>query len=197
MKFLPTFLLFITADSWSSCATVEFEDMSVDHWELLIGANSKELHYDFCKYNATSNGRQCKSFPKIASIDIRKVCHCSVQHNETEAGSFIFSIICNSNSSWCPKNLILQYQQGSIEKPSAAKEISGTSIILVLSLTANVCLVILVGVLVKCRDRVHSYCTQKWRQYVNRSQNEPNHEATEEAVAFQDASPSFVQPPHT
>ncbi|XP_065346751.1 uncharacterized protein LOC135944005 [Cloeon dipterum] len=196
MNFLLTLLLLNTAFSWSSCVSVEFEDMSVDHWELLIGASSKELHYDFCKYNATSNGKQCKSFPKIASIDIREACKCSVEYNKTEAGSFTFSVICNSNSSWCPKNLILQYQQGSIEKPSAAKEISGTSIILVLSLTANVCLII-GGVFVKYRYRVHSYCTEKWRQYVNSSPNEQNHEAAEEAVAFQSASLSFVQPPHT
>ncbi|XP_065344912.1 uncharacterized protein LOC135942625 isoform X2 [Cloeon dipterum] len=124
INFLLRFLLLITAFSWSNCASIEFENKTVDNWQLLIGANSKELKYDFCKYNGSSGGTQCKNFPKVASVNISEVCDCSVQHNETEAGAFTFSVNCNSNASWCPKNLDLHYQQGSFEKPPEAEGIS-------------------------------------------------------------------------
>ncbi|XP_065345425.1 uncharacterized protein LOC135942980 [Cloeon dipterum] len=114
IKFLLLILILITASSRSNCASVEFEDKSVDNWQLLIGANSKELQYDFCKYNATSQGTQCTSFAQVASININDVCNCSVQHKFETSGTFTFSVNCTSNSSWCPKNLFLHYhQQGS------------------------------------------------------------------------------------
>ncbi|CAB3377011.1 Hypothetical predicted protein [Cloeon dipterum] len=179
-------ILFLLNFAHAHDAEIKFEDKSIDNWILLIGANAKELRYDFCKYNATSEGTQCQNFPKVVSTNISKVCNCSVQHTETEAGSFNFGVNCKSDSSWCPKDLAVNYQQGSFEKPSEAEEFSATAICLVLSLFVNVFFIIAV-VIVKYRDRVHSYWKQNWQQYISGSLNKQNRgkdQGAEELVAY-------------
>ncbi|XP_065346179.1 uncharacterized protein LOC135943537 isoform X3 [Cloeon dipterum] len=91
--------------------SIEFQDHSDDHWILEFGSNSKEIKYDFCKYNATSKGALCKNYLQ-ASVDFEKVCNCTIQHDETNEGSF-FDLNCKSDLSYCPKELTLTYRQGS------------------------------------------------------------------------------------
>ncbi|XP_065345706.1 uncharacterized protein LOC135943186 [Cloeon dipterum] len=96
--------------------SIEFDDRSVDHWEFLFGANSKEFHYDFCKYNGTSRGFQCKSFLKPAFLDFKKRCNCIIRRNETKEGSLSVDVNCKSELSCCPEELTVTYKQGSFAR---------------------------------------------------------------------------------
>ncbi|XP_065346611.1 uncharacterized protein LOC135943873 [Cloeon dipterum] len=100
-----------------SSSSIEFANRSVDHWEFLFGASSKEFLYDFCKYNGTSEGTQCKNFVPQMSVDFEKVCNCTIQHNGTSnGGSFSFALSCKSDLSYCPEELTLIYKQGSFAR---------------------------------------------------------------------------------
>ncbi|XP_065346181.1 uncharacterized protein LOC135943538 [Cloeon dipterum] len=152
--------------------SIEFEDQSVDHWKIAFGANSKQITYDFCKYNGTSTGMQCKNFHPEASIDFEKVCNCNIQHDKTNDGSLSFDLGCNSNLSYCPKELTVTYRQGSYARaPDPDVATSGLNGWLVdafvISTLFNVLFVIAI---IAClmNENFYDFLKEKWNRTINR-----------------------------
>ncbi|XP_065336463.1 uncharacterized protein LOC135937269 [Cloeon dipterum] len=116
----------------SSCVSITFQNNTINSWDLLLGANEKELEYDFCRRDASNNKERCHNHPD-EPIDIKRICNCTLNHTVNAEGDMVyFALNCNNATiddlyGACPQKLTVTYEHGDVRHPDASAEIPPTA----------------------------------------------------------------------